>query len=496
MQSVAEICRLLDGLPLGIELAASRSGSMTPGEIALALARPLDIGGPSLRDLPERQRTLEATIRWSYDMLEVSEREVLRSAGIFRGGFTTPALEAVVGCPCRSELQALVDASLALKRAEGDRYALLEMVRAFALVELDSSGDAKEAHRRHRRYFAEMVEPAKEAFDGSGSPVEVAAPLLADHANLRVALENALDAGDSGPAVELALGLRAVWHAGMLRQEAQELIGRVLDSRSVAPADEIALLRAASFLDHVDPSSVRNVGFTRRLAARAAELGDLTALAIATGNLLGDAINARDVDEIRRLKPTLVELALGELDDQALAWIYYNLALESYVEGDFDMAWAHASRSAEACGDDQMTRAAAVATRLLAQSARDETIPQTALAEAVELMRQAGMKMVAAFALWFVARYAAAVDPESAARWLAYGERILADLDSRMWPESVLRDETMEVLGIANLGPLLASTPRLDHVAALDEAAEWLAGRDPMESAPRHPSRLFMPASS
>jgi predicted ATPase/DNA-binding SARP family transcriptional activator len=495
LEDVADICRLLDGLPLGIELAASRSGSMSPAEIARQLARPLEIGGPPLRDLPERQQTLEATIRWSYDILDARGAELLRRAGVFRGGFTAPALDAVAGRSSSSGLDDLVDASLVLRRAEGDRFALLELVRAFALTELEASGAGEQARERHRSYFAQMVGPAKEAFDGGGSPGEIAAPLMADHANLRVALENALDAGDADRALQLALGLRPVWHAGMLRQEAQDLTAHLLERFQIPATDEIALLRAASFLDHVDPTSVRNVSFTHRLAARAAELGDRTALAIATGNLLGDAINAGDVDEIRRLKPTLVELALGELDDQALAWIYYNLALESYVEGDYDMAWAHASRSAAACGDDQMTLAVAVATRLLAQSARDEAIAQPALAEALDLMRRFAIKTVAAFALWFVARYAAAVAPETAARWLVYAEQILADLDSRMWPESVLRDEAMAVLGIDDLGPLVASTPRVDHVVALDQAVAWVTERDPAESAPRHPSRLIAPAS-
>jgi hypothetical protein len=281
----------------------------------------------------------------------------------------------------------------------------------------------------------------------------------------------------------------------MLRQEAQELIGHVLERFHLPAGQEIPLLRAASFLDHVDASSVRNVRFTQRLAARAAELGDRTALAIATGNLLGDAINARDIEEVRRLKPTLLELAAGELEDEALAWIQYNLALEAYVESDFIEACEHASRSAEACGTDQLTLAGAVATKLLAQSAQDEEIPQPALAEVVELMRRPGIKTLAAFALWFVARYAVAIAPDIAARWLVCAEKILADLDVRMWPESVLRDETMAILGLVDLEPLLANTPPVDHEAALAEVSAWLAGRDPAETAPRSPVLLFAQSS-
>ena len=130
----------------------------------------------------------------------------------------------------------------------------------------------------------------------------------------------------------------------MLRQEAHELIGRLLD-RFPVPADkEIALLRAASYLDHVDSSSVTQVGLPRLAARRRARRPDSSA--IATGNLLGDAINARDLDEIRRLRMTLLELVAGEQDDEGLGWIHYNLALEAYVEGHLDQA-ARRSGSAE-----------------------------------------------------------------------------------------------------------------------------------------------------
>jgi hypothetical protein len=271
----------------------------------------------------------------------------------------------------------------------------------------------------------------------------------------------------------------------MLRQEAHELTGRLLDRFQVPPDEEIALLRAASFLDHVDSSSVRNVGFTRRLAARAAELGDRTSLAIATGNLLGDAINAGDIEEIRRLKPTLLELVSGDLGEPALGWIHYNLALEAYAEGHLDQACEHAARSAETSDGDQLTFAVATATKLLAQSALDESIPQTALSEAVEYMRQPGITTLSVFALWFVARYAAEIAPDLSARWLTYSEQILVELEARMWPESVLRDETMAILGITDLTPLVGSTPLADHRAALADAAAWLAERDPTERAAR-----------
>jgi hypothetical protein len=104
-------------------------------------------------------------------------------------------------------------------------------------------------------------------------------------------------------------------------------------------------------------------------------------------------------------------------------------------------------------------------------------------------MRRPGVQPLAAFALWLVARYAAGVAPETAGRWLAHAERILGSLDSQLWPESVLRDETLEVLGLRDLSTLLESTPAVDHGTALAEAATWLAARDPAETARRTGTR-------
>ena len=89
------------------------------------------------------------------------------------------------------------------------------------------------------------------------------------------------------------------------------------------------------------------------------------------------------------------------------------------------------------------------------------------------------------FALWLVARYAAGVAPDAAGRWLAHAERVRSEADAQLWPESALRDETLEVLGVDDLSTLVATIPSADHDTALTEAAAWLAARDPGEVASR-----------
>jgi predicted ATPase/DNA-binding SARP family transcriptional activator len=490
----AAICRTLDGLPLAIELAASRLGSLTTEQIQAQLTLPLSIGDHALRDLPERHQTLEATISWSYELLTPGAQAALRGAGVFLGGFTGPALAAITDEAGPSQLEELLGASLVRRQVNSDRLELLELVRAFALQQLAASEEPVEAVARHREYFAALVSPVSDGFDRGEAPGELAAPLLADHANVRAALESALQVGDEKTTLTLALGLRPLWLAGMLVQESQEFVARVLDRFDLPPDHEIALLRAAAFLDGF---SSREPVWNRRLAARAAELSDHEALATATGNLFAQALNARDRAEMTRLRPSLLASITPESSPKSVAWTHYFLALDAYVNGQIVSACDHAAlsaESAEALGHEYML-ASAVGTRLLTESARDGVICHAELGETLECMRRPSIAPLAAFALWLVARYAAGVDPAMAGRWLAHAERILAASDSEIWPESILRDETMAVLGIADLDALLESTPPLDHPAALAAASAWLAERDPAEQATRGAAAEFASAA-
>jgi predicted ATPase/DNA-binding SARP family transcriptional activator len=484
-RTVARICRALDGLPLAIELAASRASVLAPAQIGEQLAQPLTIGRRTLRDLPDRQQSLGTTIRWSYDLLTPAARGVFLCAGAFLGGFDAAALEATAGRSASAELNELLETSLIRRRADAPRFEMLELVRAFALDELLRVGELERARARHREYFARQVAAASEALDAGISPGEAAAPFLTDHANVRAALENAIEADDEESAIALALGLRPVWFAGMMRQESQELVDRLLGRFRVPAGPEIALLRAVSFIEGFSPVVSE---WTRRLAVRATELGDQEALATATGNLFGRAINARDRDEMRRLRPMLLAVITQEASAVALGWTHYFLALDAYVDGRFDDAYEHAALSAARAGEigHAYMLATAVATRLLAESARDRAIPRSGLAEVLELVRDVSVQPLAAFALWFVARYAAAVAPETAGQWLAHAERIVTAIDSELWPESILRDECLALLSTEQ-GAIPTGAGSLDYATALTEAAAWLATRDPSERAARDP---------
>ena len=233
----------------------------------------------------------------------------------------------------------------------------------------------------------------------------------------------------------------------------------------------------------------------RRFAERAAELGDQEALGVATTQMFAEAINARDHEEIRRLRPVLLALNAPETSPRLLGWVHYSLSGDAYLEGRFESAYGYASSSLELArqvGHKYML-VCSMEGRLLARWALSGEITQPELAEVVELARGHGVHSVAIAALWFVARYAAGVDPESAGRWLALAERIHTELNPAHLLEEVLREETMAVLGITDLSPLLSAIPAFDPAIALDEAAAWVASRSATEVAARRP--VAQPAS-
>jgi predicted ATPase len=150
-RTVARICRSLDGLPLAIELAAARSRLLPPAEMYERLERQPQLLGSGPRDAPARQRTLAATIRWSYDLLDDAERAVFAQLGVFAGGCTLEAAETVCDADL-GVLASLVDNSLLKgQNASGEsRFTMLETVRRYALDRL-AEVDGDRVRLRHAK---------------------------------------------------------------------------------------------------------------------------------------------------------------------------------------------------------------------------------------------------------------------------------------------------------------------------------------------------------
>ena len=149
MDAVHEICRRLDGLPLAIELAAARTRLLAPDKLLERLDHRLTVLRGGLRDAPERQQTLRATIEWSHDLLNDRERGLFARLAVFRGGFTVDAAESVCDAEL-DELESLVEKSL-LRRSSTGRLGMLETIYEFATEQLAMLADAEPAQAQARR---------------------------------------------------------------------------------------------------------------------------------------------------------------------------------------------------------------------------------------------------------------------------------------------------------------------------------------------------------
>jgi predicted ATPase/class 3 adenylate cyclase len=160
-EAVAEICRRLDDLPLALELAAVRVKLLAPAQILERLERRLPLLTGGARDLPERHRTLRATIDWSYQLLSVEEARLFQRLALFPGGCTLEAVEAVAGSvPDPFErLASLVDKSLLRRQddAASPRFRMLETLREYALERLEDSGETAAAHAAQCAHYVALA---------------------------------------------------------------------------------------------------------------------------------------------------------------------------------------------------------------------------------------------------------------------------------------------------------------------------------------------------
>jgi len=182
-EAVCQICRLVDGLPLGLELAAAWVRTLSCQEIAQEIQRNVDVLSTSARDVAMRHRSMRAVFDHSWVLLSSEEQRVLRRLAIFQGGFGRDAAEQVSGASL-TQLSGLVAKSL-LRRIQVGRYDLHNMVRQYALDYLNNDErEAADMRRRHGQYYAALLERRNVAFKGPDQPA-VVAELLADLANIR-----------------------------------------------------------------------------------------------------------------------------------------------------------------------------------------------------------------------------------------------------------------------------------------------------------------------
>jgi len=209
--AVVDICRRVDGLPLAIELAATRIKLFPPQALLVRLEHRMQTLTGGARDLPPRQQTMRNTVAWSYDLLDEEERALFRRLSVFMGGCTLEAAEAMCGeagdrrIEVLPGLESLVDQSLlVVEEQDGEpRFRMLETVREYALERLAASRETDQLRRRHAAAFLRLAEEAER----EGAATEHSAWLARlerENDNLRAALAWSLEQEGSG---DMALGL-------------------------------------------------------------------------------------------------------------------------------------------------------------------------------------------------------------------------------------------------------------------------------------------------
>jgi predicted ATPase/serine/threonine protein kinase len=383
--SVAELSRKLEGIPLAIELAAARMRVLPVEQILAKMGDQLRFLTTSGRASNKRQRTLRAAIDWSYELLDVDEQALLRRLGVFAGGCRLEEAEAVCGghdagglekdataegsgafdSPTPSSsfprapsavldgVTSLVDKSL-LVRPDGvqgvPRFRMLEVVREYALERLRTSGEAEEIARRHAEVFLALAEKAEPEFSGARAG-EWLSRLEEAHDNLRAALMWLLES-EPGTCVRLAAALRNLWSYHGHYSEGRRWLEAALERGHDAPThSRMNALRGAGNLawQQGDPAAR---GYFEESLRIARETGDASQVAWSSYGIGKVATLGGDLQAAREHLTEALEIAttldtrvltaqslnsLGEVErqagDLAAARSCYRQALETHRRG-------------------------------------------------------------------------------------------------------------------------------------------------------------------
>ena len=257
LEAAAQICRRLDGLPLAIELAAARLRTLTPVALAARLQHSLPLlrGGPA--DAPQRQQTLRDTIAWSHDLLEAPARVLFRRLGVFAGGWSIEAAEALADDGTALDaLEELLDHNIAQRTddiAGQPRYTMLETIREYALEQLGAAGETELARHKHAAFFIALAAQGAPQLTSAGR-LPWLLRLRAEMNNFRLALAWLVrERPDADGALALAAALTWLWYFDGLYREGLGWMGEAMQvpgAQAQTPAAAAVLsgmARLASF---------------------------------------------------------------------------------------------------------------------------------------------------------------------------------------------------------------------------------------------------------
>jgi predicted ATPase/Tfp pilus assembly protein PilF len=346
-QAIAECCIRLDGLPLAIELAAARIRLFTPQALLARLAQGLHFLKSEITLLPERQRTLYNTIKWSYDLLDEQERWLFRQLAVFRGNWTLETVERVLEnrLPGTFDIvdivSSLLDKSLIQRGNSEDVepcFSMLETVREFGLAYLRDSGEMEESRRVHASYYLDYIERAAPHLKGA-QQIEWLARLEGDQENLRAALEWFIEQKETDAALRFCeafgkfCGLSGYW------SEEQRWFALVLALPGPPSVIRARVLRRVGHLAY----RLRNLEKARAWQEESIRLSrvldDKHNLAGALGGLAWTLVRQHDTTiSALSLLEEGVEMARASGDQWSLANALESLGRFMYRQGQFENA--------------------------------------------------------------------------------------------------------------------------------------------------------------
>jgi predicted ATPase/class 3 adenylate cyclase len=341
---VAAICRRLDGLPLAIELAAARVKVLSVGALASRLETSLGALGTGRRDASDRQRTLAGAIAWSYELLDGDEQRLFSRLGVFSGGWSLEAAEAVCdrgdsAVDVLDGIASLVDKSL-VRVVEGDedRFSMLETIREFSLEKLEESGEAEGIRRAHAEWYAQLANRTYPDLAGA-QQVRALTRLQAEEVNIKSALNWAATAD---PALALRIASE-VWRVWWLRGHLTEARRWLERSTAYVSADGPALAKALRGLSVV----ARGQGdlpvalqAAEKCAALNRQMNDDLGLAASLVTLADVAIAQGDLASAKRFSQEGRDLYAKARDAIHVAVSIGNLGYIALLEKRFDESLA------------------------------------------------------------------------------------------------------------------------------------------------------------
>ena len=350
-RTVAEITARLDGLPLAIELAASRVKLLPPERLLARLEQRLPLLTAADRNVPERQRTLRRTIEWSYDLLDAAERRMFSRLAIFVGGADLEAVDAVVntkgelGLDTLDGLSSLVDKNIvrAVETSEGDpRFGMLETVREYGLERLSQGGEALAIRRRHAEHWIQVAEHASAVLSGPEQAASIRR-LERDHDNFRAALGWARHSGEAEVALRLAAALANFWRVASHGQEGVRWLSEVLELPGAAGNTRLraqALTAAAGLAPWIGATEA-HLQFAEEAAAIYRNLGDRDGIPEALGQLGWAQLHVGELETARANLEEARELHASGGNRRSAADCSLGLGVLALIEGRSGQARAY-----------------------------------------------------------------------------------------------------------------------------------------------------------